>query len=332
MNNNSSPQPDNNWLRFWYYVQFKQKSVQRIANKKNLKSFISASQNEIRRTMDSDFKLATFTFNIGFQSDIFYYYIYLPAPYNEKLRIDNRCISFKDGLYNTPSGKEIVYWTLPWFGYQMSVNGNTNHTTENINSIVENAMILLELNNVHLPDYITTKIYAYDWFGYDSEGLVLYTKFLMVACCFFYEKHKKTSKDAISIDHLMFLCVQNLYERLKSNADRKTCITTIMEKLKERNVKNYRSRYKQDEDKPVIVTYGKCSRQEKHSISMTKYDKSVDKKIEGLYKDHSVREITNLLNEEGIMISKSTVNRRISQNKEQWESNERMSDLLSKLR
>lgn len=281
--------------------------------------------------MDPDFRLATFTFNIGFQSDIFYYYIYLPAPYNEKLRIDNRYISFKDGLYNTPSGKEIVYWTLPWFGYQMSVNGNTNHATENINSIVENAIILLELNNVHLPDYITTQIYAYDWFGYDSKGLVLYTKFLMVACCFFYEKHKKTSKDAISIDQLMFLCVHNLYERLTSNTNRNTCISSIMEKLKERNVKNFRSRYKQNEDKTVTVTFGKCSRQEKHSISMTKYDKSVDKKIEGLYKDHSVREITNILNEEGIMITKSTVNRKIKSNKDKWESNERMSALIRQL-
>lgn len=343
MNDNSSPEPDYDWLRYWSYVQSRLKSAESIANKKNLKNFISASRNEIRKTMKADFRLTTFKFDIRFRLESYIHvdkyrcqcnsdcYMYLPAPYNDKLRMDASCITFKDGVYYSPSGMEIVYWTLPWFGYQMSVNNNTNHTSENINSIVENAMILLELNDVHLPNYITTDIYRYDWLGYDSEGLVLYTKCLMTACCFFYEKHRKTSKDAISIDYLLFLCVHNLYERLTSNSDRKTCISSILKELHERNVKNFRSKYKQNDDRPVTVTLGECSKMERHSISMTKYDKSIDKKIEELYKDYSVREITNILNEEGIMISKSTVSRRISQNKELWESKERMSELLKNI-
>ena len=104
----------------------------------------------------------------------------------------------------------------------------------------------------------------------------------------------------------------DMFERLTVSNDANYNKNGILISVVERNKINFKAKFGHGKkDTPIRVTIGGKDRCENHSISMTKYGVDVDRQILRLSYEYSVREITKILNEEGISISKSTVERRI---------------------
>ena len=100
----------------------------------------------------------------------------------------------------------------------------------------------------------------------------------------------------------------NLYQRLYCQGSIEERINAIRKAVFERNKENFISRY--GHTHTIGNSIGK---KEKQSLSMKKYGEEVDQRIFELsvaYK-MSIREIVKTLKEEGINISKSTIQRKL---------------------
>lgn len=220
--------------------------------------------------------------------------------------------TFVDGVYQFDDGSSCCYWCLPWFGYSVSVGDMKNPSLQTISSIVENAMILLWLNGISLWQCLKPSTSPDNLLGYDITALVSYSRHLLATCCFFYGKHIKYSKNKLKVEDFLKMCTMDMFERLTVSNDANYNKNGILISVVERNKINFKAKFGHGKkDTPIRVTIGGKDRRENHSISMTKYGVDVDRQILRLSYEYSVREITKILNEEGISISKSTVERRI---------------------
>lgn len=215
--------------------------------------------------------------------------------------------TFKDGLSITPG---LCCWTLPWFDYKISIDEHTKYDSENVSSVVDNALILLYLNGINPLDLLVASDCCFLLFGYNDAWLKADIRYVLSACCFFYGKHMLPTSNTISIDYFLYLCMENFYERLVPG-----CAEMGKRALKAsiytRNTKNFRSKYGKgkDKDKPITVTMGTGSRAEKHSISMTKFGNEIMNLVFELRASNSIRGIVKELGNRGITISKSEVAR-----------------------
>ena len=270
---------------FWTKVQFPLKSTKYYANSKTLERFYLATM----RSLNSPARLLKFEMK--------------DEDYG------NRTITFKDGV---DIDESLVFLTLPWFGYKISVVSSTQASSKNISSIVENAIILMCLNGwiEDFADWLKPSYYIDDPLEYQQEGLIWFTKYTLAACCLFYAKHFQYNKDKITIERFLYLCSMNLYQRLYCQGSIEERINAIKKAVFERNKENFISRY--GHTHTVGSSIGK---KEKQSLSLKKYGEEVDQRIFELSVAYemSIREIVKTLKEEGINLSKSTIQRKLQE-------------------
>lgn len=271
---------------FWTRVRFNLASSNYYANPKTLEMFYRASLKRI----GSDFRLLKFQMNCN--------------------DYGGRTITFTDGLFS--DGRDLhIFYVLPWFAYKVHISQSSQATAKNISSIVENALILMMMNGFNVQGFLRESSYCDNINGYEPQSLIYLTRHLLSTCCFFYSKHFGYGKDKVKIERFLYLCCCNFFYRLSSQETISASINYLIRAVLTRNRTNFRALYGKGKDGPVKMTVGSIDKGTRHSISMTKYGDDVDKRIESLYKEKSVRDITKILNEDGISISKSSVERRI---------------------
>ena len=277
---------------FWDAVQLPIRLGQFNANAKNLNRYYRASL----KYMDSSFHLERFALkNEDYQTVVTF--------------IDG--IRYENGKY-IQEGIDDIFWILPWFNFKVPIGSHTSYSSESISAIVNNSLILMLLQGVNPLDWIVRTNSQNSLFGYDSEYLVMITRYILAVCCFFYGKHLKETKDKITIEHFLWLCSMNLLHSLTVSDDYDIVKRELINRVIECNRKNFRQKYGKRMDKVAKATFGgNLTKGERHAISIKKYSKDVESQIYNLrfIDDLSFRKITETLNDKGIDISKSTVER-----------------------
>lgn len=213
-------------------------------------------------------------------------------------------VTFTDGRNDE---HDIVYLCIPERGYRISIPNTAGPGNFNLDSIIENGIILCLMNGIRMNFRKSNAGYPYD-----MSSVADYARRLLIASLIFYTHHRIPSKNEIKLGQLSALISMRFLELLADKGR-----DTLMEYVLERNTKTFRSIYGHGNitGNPVRLTIGPDSmtRSQKHSISMTKYGDNVKEAVHKLHDGgYSIRKITELLNSRGCTASLATVQRIVS--------------------